>query len=72
MNSEDLTPTVNSMKVCVCQDNPVGDGATETFQCDETGRYHVVLLEQTQGVLTLCEVQVFGGTVHARTYIRFP
>ena len=54
-----LAPTVRNIKVCVCHDNPVGDGATQAFQREETGRYLVVLLEQTRVVLTLCEVKIF-------------
>ena len=67
-----LAPTVRNIKVCACHDNPVGDGAIQAFQYEETGRYLVVLLEQTQGVLTLCEVKIFGGTVPVRTYTLSP
>ena len=66
-----MAPTVHSMKVCACQDNPVGNGATQAFQCKEIGRYLVVLLEQASGALTLREVQVFGGTVPVRMYALF-
>ena len=65
VSPEVLAPTVHNVKVCACQDTPVDDGATQAFQCKETGRYLVVLLEQEE-ILTLCEVQVFKGTVHSR------
>ena len=65
VSPEVLAPAVHNIKVCACQDTPVVDGATQVFQCKETGRYLVVLLEQEE-ILTLCEVQVFKGTVHSR------
>ena len=54
-------PTIHTMKVCACQDNPVGDGETQALPCGTRGRYLVVLLEKAEGTLTLCEVEVFEG-----------
>ena len=61
VSPEVVAPTVHSMKVCACQDSPVGEGETQEFSCGETGRYLVVMLENTEGTLTLCEVEVFEG-----------
>ena len=72
VSPEVLAPTASNIKLCGCHDNPVDEGATETFQCEETGRYLVVLLEKEEGRLSLCEVQVFEGTVSARWYTEYP
>ena len=37
VSPEVLAPTIYNIKVCACQDTPVGDGATQAFQCQETG-----------------------------------
>ena len=62
VSPEDVIPTVHNIRVCACQDSPGVDGVTVTFQSGEIGRYLVILMEQ-KGVLALCEVQVFKGTV---------
>ena len=61
VSPEIVTPTVHNMKVCACQDRPVGEEETQAFSCGSTGRYLVVLLETAEGTLTLCEVEVFEG-----------
>ena len=61
VSSEVVAPTVHNMKVCACQDSPVGEGETQAFSCGALGRYLVVLLETAEGTLTLCEVEVFEG-----------
>ena len=60
-NSTYRAPTLQSIDVCACKDEPIGSGATETFQCNKQGRYVVILLEALDSVLTLCEVEVFTG-----------
>ena len=57
-----VSPTVQNIKVCACQDNPMGNRETKKFHCGATGRYLVVLLEKI-GYLTLCEVEVFKGNI---------
>ena len=52
-------PTLHYIHVCASQDSGVPGGETQAFPCSETGRYLVVLLEKTEVVLTLCEVEVF-------------
>ena len=63
VSPEIVAPTLHSMKVCACQDGPVGVGATETFPCGKRGRYLVVMLEKTEASLTLCEVEVYEGRI---------
>ena len=53
-------PTILNIKVCASQDSPVGEGVTQAFSCGQIGRYLVVLLEKTPGILSLCEVGVFA------------
>ena len=60
---DDVAPTVHNMKVCACQDSPMGSGETKAFHCGETGRYLVVLLEKTES-LVMCEVEVFEGNCY--------
>ena len=57
-----VPPNVQNIKVCACQDSPMGNGETKKFHCEATGRYLVVLLEK-EGYLTLCEVEVFEGNI---------
>ena len=57
-----VPPNVMNIKVCACQDSPMGDAETKKFQCGTTRRYLVVLLQKT-GYLTLCEVEVFEGNI---------
>ena len=59
-----VVPTVHNIRVCACQDSRMGEGETKTFACGATGRYLVIILEKSgrSAVLTLCEVEVFGGT----------
>ena len=61
VSPEVVAPTLQNIDVCGCQDSPVGAGVTQGFSCGATGRYLVVLLELPHGILTLCEVEVFGG-----------
>ena len=60
VNPEIVAPALHNMKLCACQDSPVGQGQTQAFQCGTRGRYLVVLLDKKIG-LTLCEVEVFEG-----------
>ena len=63
VSPDDVAPTVHNMKVCACQDSPMGNGETKAFHCGATGRYLVVLLEKTEK-LVLCEVEVFQGNCY--------
>ena len=62
-------PTVHNVEVCASQDSPVGEGETQAFSCGKMGRYLVVLLEKIDGILTLCEVEVFAKGSHSRVDI---
>ena len=59
-------PTIHNVEVCASQDSPVGEGETQAFSCGKMGRYLVVLLEKTDGILTLCEVEVFAKGSHSQ------
>ena len=62
-NPEVVVPTAHNMRVCACQDSPVGQGETQAFQCGVAGKYVVILLQKTDVELTLCEVEVFEGNI---------
>jgi hypothetical protein len=53
-------PTMDTIKVCACQNSPIAKGMTERFSCGATGRYLMILLEGVY-TLILCEVEVFEG-----------
>ena len=57
-----VPPNVQNIKVCACQDSPMGNGETKKFHCGATGRYLVVLLGKKE-YLSLCEVEVFEGNI---------
>ena len=54
-------PTPTNFAICASQDPSVGAGVTQEFTCGGQGRYLVVLLEGTDKILTLCEVEVFAS-----------
>ena len=62
VSSNVKAPTINSINVCTCQDNPMSNGEIKAFQCGATGRYLIILLEKV-GEFSLCEVEVFEGNV---------
>ena len=55
--------------ICKYIEGPIGPGVTEIFTCDQmlSGRYLIVQLNSSE-ILTLCEVEVFGG-ITMSTYL---
>ena len=57
---ETATPNLGNFQLCASEDEALGASEIRTFPCTTTGRYLVILLEQTSQFLTLCEVKVSG------------
>ena len=62
-------PTEDNIDVCAISNSLLAAGETKAFQCGNTGRYLAVVQENKQ-YLTVCEVQVFAGTIVVPSHLK--
>jgi hypothetical protein len=55
-----MAPSPGNLRVCWCPSDAPPPGDT-SMRCGAWGRFLVVFLETLEAILSLCEVQVFGG-----------
>ena len=60
INPSVAAPTIGGYYVCATQKNALLSGETKDFACTGKDRYVIVQLKG-ENVLTLCEVEVYGG-----------
>ena len=62
-------PTLDNQQICAFEQKTFGPGETRDLDCDSTGRYLSVILDQSHNqYLTLCEVEVFEGEIFMRMF----
>ena len=54
---------MNDINECNSEIGPLGAGEVRTFPCTTTGRYVVIVRQEVNAFLTLCEVEVYGEPV---------